>query len=52
MGALISLMAQSVAFGRVAQAVSGRIRVQLFGSILRQEVSGFPCSVGRYLVVL
>ncbi len=38
MGALLSLMAQSVAFGRVAQAVSGRIRVQLFGAILRQEV--------------
>ena len=38
--AFIALSVQQVAFGRVAQAVSGRVRVQLFGSILRQEVRG------------
>eukprot|EP00198_Chlamydomonas_reinhardtii_P007903 XP_001697240.1 MDR-like ABC transporter [Chlamydomonas reinhardtii] len=39
--AFIALSVQQVAFGRVAQAVSGRVRVQLFGSILRQEVAWF-----------
>ena len=38
--AFLSAVVQQVAFGRVAQAVSGRVRVQLFGSILRQEVRG------------
>ncbi|KAG2428639.1 hypothetical protein HXX76_011345 [Chlamydomonas incerta] len=41
MSAFITLSIQQVAFGRVAQAVSGRVRVQLFGSILRQEVAWF-----------
>eukprot|EP00198_Chlamydomonas_reinhardtii_P007814 XP_001697151.1 MDR-like ABC transporter [Chlamydomonas reinhardtii] len=39
--AFLSAVVQQVAFGRVAQAVSGRVRVQLFGSILRQEVAWF-----------
>ncbi|KAG2428637.1 hypothetical protein HXX76_011344 [Chlamydomonas incerta] len=40
-GGFLSALVQQVAFGRVAQAVSGRVRVQLFGSILRQEVAWF-----------
>ncbi|KXZ51733.1 hypothetical protein GPECTOR_11g18 [Gonium pectorale] len=44
MGAFISLLLQQVAFGRVAQAVAGRVRVQLFGAILRQEVAWFDDS--------
>ncbi|GFR42553.1 hypothetical protein Agub_g3460 [Astrephomene gubernaculifera] len=41
MGAFSALLVQQAAFGRVAQKVSGRVRVALFGAILRQEVAWF-----------
>ncbi|KXZ43925.1 hypothetical protein GPECTOR_77g22 [Gonium pectorale] len=40
-GGFVSLLSQQVAFGRVAQAVAGRVRAQLFGAILHQEVAWF-----------
>ncbi|KAG2490598.1 hypothetical protein HYH03_010991 [Edaphochlamys debaryana] len=40
-GSFAMLLLQGVAFGRVARVVAGRVRVELFGSILRQEIAWF-----------
>ncbi|GLI63941.1 hypothetical protein VaNZ11_007082 [Volvox africanus] len=40
-GAFLALLVQQIAFGRVAQVVSNRVRVELFGAIIRQEVGWF-----------
>ncbi|GLC41172.1 hypothetical protein PLESTM_001163200 [Pleodorina starrii] len=40
-GSFAALMTQQVAFARVAQVVSNRVRVELFGAIIRQEVAWF-----------
>ncbi|GIL45935.1 hypothetical protein Vafri_3054 [Volvox africanus] len=40
-GAFLALLIQQIAFARVAQVVSNRVRVELFGAIIRQEVGWF-----------